>query len=597
MTYISNLDKTHVWVAFFQRLNPQISPIVLFLVEQLVLATEQGLTKLYLSNIDYEHPLTLDAVHRQLEVCPQVRLLHREDNDSGQPLVWVIEDGHSILYWRRYYLSEKLVLEQISFRATTPSNFVADPSVLETLLPHQTPPSTNFWQAVACALALRRQFCVITGGPGSGKTYTAGIFIAYLLHQKPTLQFALAAPTGKAASHLQASIERNLGTTGTYNLEKNLYSGKALTIHRLLGAQSNSLRLRYHAKNQLELDLLIVDEASMVDLVMLQALLNALPMTCQFILLGDKDQLASVLPGSIFSLICQLALQTKYLPSTQSYLQKPFGLTLPEDRCSDIGKEDFGQQFVALQTNHRSIGQVIKLAQAVLHHEEARAHFNPSNSSLNYFPSLKMATLLDYVLSPHLPSWKTYFSLLQNLGNPNLHAEVGQLLSSLKQFCILCAVHQGPAGTEHINQSLEPLLQKKYHLEKLNAEWIHGTPAMVTKNQADLELFNGDSGIVLRNPDGKPMFWYLRELHARCVPLNRVQHILKKAYAYSVHKAQGQEYSHTLLILPPNDQAILTRELIYTAITRAKTHFTLIECSPGVLELAIERYGKSWVRN
>lgn len=563
------------------------------------------------------------------------------------------------------------------------------------------------WQQVACALALRGRLTVITGGPGTGKTYTAARLLALLLAMHPspdTLKVALAAPTGKAAARLRQAIDQSL-----QDLQARLGDaldlaaftqrmGQAKTVHALLGARPDTRQFKHHRTHPLDLDVLIVDETSMVNLELMAALLQALPPTARLVVLGDKDQLASVEAGAVLGDLCAQAEQPRYRPDTLAYLQRTCGQHLPSARPDSLhaagdadaaagarGADTAGhhlppgadhlpalaQQTVMLRHSRRfgsAIGQLAQavnagdaraaqallagrsagpgsaadagiiwraapdqaspatvLALAVQGREQAPASYADYLTLVQQGPSAFAAPAraelptgqlaLDFgppdadCTSP--PGSQSSFPVGAAVnaqgGNDDPHtAWVKAVLRAFDRFRILCAVHDGPWGDRALNQGVQRALTQAGLLQPAG-EWFVGRPVMVTRNDAALGVFNGDVGVVLpsaRSGTGRAdgaggaasaggsggalRAWFLDGDALRSVSVSRLAHV-DTAFAMTVHKSQGSEFAHTVLVMAPGAGGVMTRELVYTGITRARTHFSLVEGEPGLLATAIRQ--------
>ena len=682
--------------------------------------------------------------------------------DRGQPLVLGGTATTPLLYLRRYAGYETEVAQAIHAATQTPlavdeaqarhwlARLFDSPAASGTSAGMQTtrPPTTSApaagvtpghtpassatqvdWQQVACALALRGRLTVITGGPGTGKTYTAARLLALLLAMHPspdTLKVALAAPTGKAAARLRQAIDQSL-----QDLQARLGDaldlaaftqrmGQAKTVHALLGARPDTRQFKHHRTHPLDLDVLIVDETSMVNLELMAALLQALPPTARLVVLGDKDQLASVEAGAVLGDLCAQAEQPRYRPDTLAYLQRTCGQHLPAARPGSLhaagdadaaagarGADTAGhhlppgadplpalaQQTVMLRHSRRfgsAIGQLAqavnagdaRAAQALLAARTATPGAADAGIIWRAAPDqASPATVLALAVQgrEQAPaSYADYLTLVQQgpsafaaparAGSPGgevgssagvpvsadgaapLPPSTGQLaldfgapdadctpppgsqssspvgaavsaqghrddphtawvkavLRAFDRFRILCAVHDGPWGDRALNQGVQRALAQAGLLQPAG-EWFVGRPVMVTRNDAALGVFNGDVGVVLPSArsgagradgaggaasaggsGGALRAWFLDGDALRSVSVSRLAHV-DTAFAMTVHKSQGSEFAHTVLVMAPGAGGVMTRELVYTGITRARTHFSLVEGEPGLLATAIRQ--------
>ena len=566
---------------------------------------------------------------------------HSDAPDQGQPLVLGGTAEVPLLYLRRYAGYEKRVGQGLLQRATEPLpvHEAAARRWLDRFFepnaeaPKADAPADIDWQKTACAVALRARLSVITGGPGTGKTYTAARLLALLLalHEGDSpLRVALAAPTGKAAARLKQSIDNALTTLQEQvpegsGLDLNTLiarMGPARTLHSLLGARPDTRQFRHHAANPLDVDVLIVDEASMVHLEMMDALLQALPATSRLVLLGDKDQLASVEAGAVLGDLCQDAAQGLYSASTAQFVQAVTGQALPGQYLAHTAPA-LAQQTVMLRESRRFKGAIGQLALAVNRGDAAAAHTcldGPNNadsvgaasgreglagdlSRSETAPTAQLSALLalqpsgpqavcDLALGAQgKPSYVDYLGLLQSgpagQGAQEHASWVSGVLQAFERFRILCAVHQGDWGTTALNAAVQKALADAGWLQP-QGEWFAGRPVMVTRNDAQLGVFNGDVGVVLPNPQGMLKVWFADGEQLRSVSVSRLAHA-ETAFVMTVHKSQGSEFAHTALVLPPGAADVLSRELVYTGITRAREQFTLIEGQPGLLDAAMAR--------
>lgn len=580
------------------------------------------------------------------------------DTVGNSPLV--VSAGR--LYLRRYWLQETAVAAQVLARAAwvdaadgpPPVAPVAARTLIDRLFPRTdgapSTPSSNpndpDWQKLACALVLRGRLTLVTGGPGTGKTYTAARMLVLLqaLHTGPQpLRVALAAPTGKAASRLRQSID-----TALQDLQPLLADalppdralahwvpllGPARTLHALLGARPGTLRSRHDASHPLPLDVLFVDEASMVNLALMASLLQALPPQCRLVLLGDRDQLASVEAGAVMGDLCLAGRPGPvggsgsagssaptpdhgYNAQTAQWLRdltgEPVQAALsssdPSDSSSPPAGQALAQQLVTLRRSRRFAGAIGQLALAVNRGDTATA-----SAWLNDAAQPEVAWLLTpdaqavselAVMGRRMPpsSQQTplmalgYSSYLQAMAQrPAASADPAAfdtwaqtVLRRFDDFRVLCALRAGPWGAAGLNASIERELVARGLLQR-RGEWYEGRPVMVTRNDAALGVFNGDVGVVLKPASGAALrAYFLDGQQLRSVAVTRLADV-ETAFAMTVHKSQGSEFAHVALVLPDSDAAVLTRELVYTGITRAKQALTLVANDPQRLAQASAR--------
>ncbi|WP_031430097.1 exodeoxyribonuclease V subunit alpha [Methylomicrobium agile] len=543
---------------------------------------------------------------------------------TGEGKTPLVLDG-SRLYLRRYWQYQQTLDRCIQNRLAParPDLPEALRNRIDTLFPGS--PEQPDWQKIACVLALRSRFAIITGGPGTGKTTTLTKLLALLIQlmeieapdaRKPIIH--LAAPTGKASARVSESIAKALERLDIDADIKERIPKKAGTLHRLLGSRPDSRRFKHNRLHRLAADIVIVDEASMIDLEMMASLLDALPDNAQLILLGDKDQLASVEAGSVMGDLCGGAENAAYDDHARTWIERYSGEKLPHS--ASLGNP-FNQQTVMLRHSHRfgehsGIGQ---LAHAVNAGDSAQAQAILKNTDV--YSDLLPAPAGDYLRLRARPEPDAADALLKKLvavnagfdtdGKPNPGQGYGhyldatrnrpandaasydawaeRVLAAFDAFQVLCALRRGRWGLEEMNRRIEAWLFPK----QAPGLWYEGRPVMITRNDYNLGLMNGDIGIALyHQPTGK-----LRVAFPADDPLSaaRIRWLsplrlpdAETAFAITVHKSQGSEFNHVVLALPETQSPVLTRELIYTGITRAKENFTLLESREGVFEQAVK---------
>ena len=547
-----------------------------------------------------------------LRAIPVVRQAGRDD-DAGQPLVLGGSTEAPLLYLRRYWAYETRVVQALVERTATPQP--VDEAVVRQWLDRLFAPATGApasgagvdWQKLACAMALRSRLSVITGGPGTGKTYTAARLLALLLAVDPQperLRVALAAPTGKAAARLKQSIDAALeGLQERLGEDLDLHAfaqrmGAARTLHALLGARPDTRQFRHHAAHPLDVDVLIVDEASMVHLEMMAALLDALPSSARVVFLGDKDQLASVEAGAVLGDLCRDAQAGRYNPQTARYALAAAGETLPPEFLNTTGAAPaLAQHTVMLRESRRFGGPIGQLALAVNRGDAAEARHvlaQDATLALQALEGAEPGAVVRLALHGRPGAAACYRDYLECMARrPAVddepeHADwVRSVLSAFERFRLLCAVREGEWGAAGLNRAVEAALRGA-GLLAARGEWYAGRPVMVTRNDAALGVFNGDIGIALppATAGGALRVYFADGAQLRSVGVARLAQV-ETAFAMTVHKSQGSEFEHTVLVLPPRAGAVLGRELVYTGITRARQAFTLVAAQPGLLSQAV----------
>ena len=384
------------------------------------------------------------------------------------------------------------------------------------------------WQREAAKKAVSHAFTIISGGPGTGKTTTVVKILALLQElaakQESFLHIALAAPTGKAAMRLQESIGLSKQTLPCSETIKQHIPESVSTLHHLLGAQPPSPYFRHDSTHPLVYDLVVVDEASMVDLALMSKLLDALKPTARLILLGDKDQLASVESGAVLA-----------------------------DLTAALSEHT-----VELIKSHRFQGEIKALADAVNNQavEQAWQILEKGQQQV----SLLEEDLIAYATEQYAP-------YLQKIKDK---AGFKAIFAAFSQFQIICSNRHGDYGVVEINRRIEEKLARQTKIQ-VGGQWYVGRPVMVTQNNAAMQLYNGDIGLCLMDDaSDKHAVYFLRPDGSikKVLPSRVPAH--ETVFAMTIHKSQGSEFDQCLCVLPDKINPVLSKELIYTAITRAK---------------------------
>jgi len=410
-------------------------------------------------------------------------------------------------------------------------------------------------QRRAAVLGLRRSFALVTGGPGTGKTTTAARLLALLAKREAGIRVALAAPTGKAAARLGEAIGQAAraldGPLANVRPRLERAAFQARTLHRLLRWHPRTDRCGFHAGNPLPYDLVVVDEASMLDLVLWDRLLSALGCGTRLVVLGDHRQLESVQPGRVLAEMIVAA--------------------------ADGGGGPLANCHVELVHNYRfeSHPGISRLATAIRNYDGDAAIQILTNEDyrgeLIHYPSAQVDEAIEQV-------WPQVMAVV-HASDPE------EALAAMARVRILCALRRGPYGVEGVNARVESRLRQA----GLPAgEWAHGRPVLVTANDPHTGLFNGDVGVLLNGKDGRGITaWFSGPKEPRSVPLAALPGH-DTAWAMTVHRSQGSEFDSVLLVLPPQAHALSGPELLYTGVTRARSRI-LLAADEGALRAACQQ--------
>lgn len=489
----------------------------------------------------------------------------------------LILDDCNRLYLRRYWEYERSIAEAIKARLGAAPREI-DSKLLEKGLNRLFGARNETdQQRVAAGRAVTQNFTVITGGPGTGKTRTVVAILALLIEQSERpLRFALAASSGKAAARLKESVLSSVEALHCSQAVKSRMPRDATTIHRLLGAIPDSPYFRHTVDHQLLVDAVIIDEASMVDLAMMAKLFAAIPVSARVILLGDKDQLASVESGFVLGDICNSPAAVT-LADARSQLSFSFEDASPRVRSIQ-------HSIVELQKNYRfrADSGIYQLVEAVNRGDAERSIAvlqDKAFGDLSWKMTPTARSIPGYLQHAAVRGYKDYLD----------KSDPAEALELFGDFRVLCAVRNGPFGTIELNHLIEEaLFQAKLLHER--EQWYGGRPVMVTRNDYNARLYNGDIGVTMQDSEvtsEKRVFFGSAESGFRRVLPSRLP-VHETAFAMTVHKSQGSEFAKVLLILPEADSPLLTRELLYTGLTRARDRVE-IWASERALRSAIQR--------
>jgi exodeoxyribonuclease V alpha subunit len=484
------------------------------------------------------------------------------------------------LYFQRYFKYETSIINKLkdlmaaekTVLASRMSQLESQKELIQSLktdykLDGLTTKEKVDWQLVAVTQALLNNFSIITGGPGTGKTTTLAKLLIVLYALDPNATVALAAPTGKASMRMLESLK---GSTLNFTNETREKIGQLVpsTIHSLLGYKRESVNFKHNADNPLPYNWVVVDEASMIDVPMFSKLLAALGDNTRIILLGDKDQLASVEAGSLLGDLCQtLPSLNQFSNETAQWINQ--FITDDDRKINDEFIDDTKQlltgHIIELKFSHRfnSQGAIGKVSRAVIEGdlEGLKSLIGaPTASNVTFDFEYK-----EEILSKFVEGYEAYINEL----------DIAEALKKLNQLRVLVAVRESNRGMKAINKFIELHLRKK-GLLKPDGDFYENRPIMVTRNMYDLELFNGDTGILRKDTSGNMKAYFEDAKGGVKSVLPAYLTYSETVFAMTIHKSQGSEFNNVLVVLPEGtSNALLTRELLYTGITRAKDHITI----------------------
>ena len=512
----------------------------------------------------------------------------------------LILDDQGRLYLHRYFDYERRLARRLVMQGNAPPMEVcaaAKEQLAQLFSQHALSSSSAGpnWQKIAAALALDRRLTIISGGPGTGKTTTVVNLLACILAQDPECRIRLAAPTGKAAARMIEAIRQQSDRLDPDI--RNRLPSESFTVHRLLGVVPDSSEFRHGVDNPLAIDLLVVDEASMLDLALATKLFEAVPLSARIILLGDKDQLSAVESGAVFS---ELSADPTLSEACVTRLAALIGIAAerirPPAPTTASGLRDsvvwFNQNFrFATQSGIGHLAALVNKGDAdgaiawLRSLDDGRTANDPPESD-------RSVRWIEDAGSTPSPDTMRH---IQEAGDAYLRAarndlhDKAALFEAFARFRVLCAERDGPRGVESINRAMGQHFRKAlaHPGDPGNrSEWYPGRPLMVLRNDYVLKLYNGDTGLVLPDASGVLMVWFPEGNGGfRAVaPVRLPAH--ETAFATTVHKAQGSEFENVLLLLPSKPTRVVTRELLYTAVTRASRCATIV-CGADVLVKAI----------
>ena len=520
-----------------------------------------------------------------------------QDIDGKTPFIFI----NNRLYLQRYFQYEQQIVKSIRSSVNAGNDLLKTRraelrSISEFIISHfrtedERTGNGPDYQLIAALQAYQNNFSIITGGPGVGKTTSIKKLLTILIKVKPDLKVALCAPTGKAAQRMKESLFFNsdFETVPPVEIVEKIdtIKEKASTIHLLLKSlkfKDNSPYFTFHKDNPLEVDVVIVDESSMIDVALFAKLLDAIPSTSRVIFLGDKDQLASVEAASIFGDICSSTPLNQFDANNVQFLNEFLeGVQKLSESQISTDTHILTGKMTQLTHSHRfkgndGIGIITK------------AIINEDIDAVNTFLTLedeqvKIDTAYQEVVYDSLiENYKRYIEILRNDSFP-FKQRIKQAIESFNQFRILTAIREGSQGIQGINKKVEHKLANWFTgTFRTDLEFYEYRPVMVTKNNYNVTpiLFNGDTGIITKDEKGELKAWFEKDgkiIPYACGFLGRVE----TNFAQTIHKSQGSEYPKVLVVMPKKkDILILTKELLYTGVSRGKIHVTLM-ASPEII--------------
>lgn len=542
------------------------------------------------------------------EVCVQVSNEHKEylkaspfvsvsTQDLTKPFVLTGDK----LYFQRYLLYENQVFSKIQHLIE--SGKQKENERLNALRTHHTLISALFngfevlqnlsgkenvdWQRVAVINAFLKDFMVLTGGPGTGKTTTVSKLLALLFSQEPHLKVSLVAQTGKASTRLKESLDNSRKSLKlTPHVAAAFDKIEPSTIHRLLGYVKNSIDFKRDASNPLEADVVILDESSMVDLPMMAKLLSAIPLGTRVYFLGDLNQLSSVEVGSVFGDLClSLGEEVNHFTAhASSCITEFYPQFKTENNPVKTADNTLTNHVVKLERSYRfsSVKGLGKFAHGLLSLSGVDAQFlSAYKKEINEEGVRIVATSGTAVENEFVAQYTAYIKEPDTL----------KALNQMNNVKVLCAVKEGTRGVFEMNKNIESFLLEEGVL-KPEAVAYHNQPILILKNDYNIGLYNGDVGLIRTNEEGRSMAYFTNTASGDTNGLVSYEvsslPSYQTAFAMTIHKSQGSEFKDVVLVLPEREHKVLSKQLIYTGVTRAKKR-VLILASDDVFLSSVKR--------
>ncbi|GAA5219053.1 exodeoxyribonuclease V subunit alpha [Corallincola platygyrae] len=511
--------------------------------------------------------------------------------DANLPVVLEQSTSGHVLYLRRYWQFEREVAHALKQRMLLDDVKPAQLQRVKTLFPSLFPnvfqatsdSQQPDWQQVAVANAIGRKLSVISGGPGTGKTYTvARLLVAmFAAAEQGDFRVMMAAPTGKAAQRLKESIMNAKGQMLTQGIDAALVAqipDEASTLHRLLGFRPQSLQLKHDQEQPLHCDLLLIDEVSMIDLPMMARVLRALPEHASLVLLGDSQQLPSVETGCVMADL-SLSQVTGYSKRAAAQIAEISGQKVPVSEQGDCAYENASDyDYLTLLTESRRFGgEIGEFAQKVIGADASACRqmllarqqtMTPEQSNFSF--AHKPDIQLTYIDNPSLDNWlkAASYHYFQPIAKQSC---LDDAMNYLEGFRFLVPGRQGERGVEGLNLRIEQWLAKRNSAITPGSHY-QGRPVMIVENSYSTGLFNGDVGLIWPDETGRLVAWFEQEEGGyKRISLGRLPRV-ETVYAMTIHKTQGSEFKHVAIVLPEQESQLLSPELLYTGLTRAREH-------------------------
>ncbi len=437
--------------------------------------------------------------------------------------------------------------------------------ILDDLFPEQV---KNI-QKIAVALSLISNVSFIIGGPGTGKTTVIlKIIIALIKNSKLPIKIQLSAPTGKATARLTEIIKNDIFNIYLSEKEKKYLPSHAVTIHKLLGIQKISQNSFFNKNNLLDLDVLIIDETSMIDILMMEKIFFSISKNAKLIFMGDHNQLCPIEAGSILRDICYYS-HNGHDSETLSILTKLTKYNILKKNNKKIANF-ISNRICVLNKNYRfnKNSGIYLLSNAICNNKQEIIQSVFKNAIKNvFFHETNSIKKYKKMIENIVLNYKNFWEKISK------KAKIKEIIETFKNYQVLCILYDGLFGVNILNQQLEGNMHKKNMIKYFyidNQEWYIGKPIMMTHNNEYLELHNGDIGIVNINKKGSLQVSFLKEKNIlNDIPINILRNY-ETAWVTTVHKAQGSEFINTALILPNFYSHILNKDILYTGVTRSR---------------------------